>query len=78
MPQAMRIGLDQNGNRILGLGAVVTFLKIKFSQSIFIQKVMKDKRWVEIVNASCLWPLLLGPNAFTHGRIDSISTLNLM
>jgi hypothetical protein len=21
---------------------------------------MKDKRWAEIVNASCLWPLLLG------------------
>jgi hypothetical protein len=39
---------------------------------------MKDKRWAEIINASCLWPLLLGPSAFTHGRIDSISTLNLM
>jgi hypothetical protein len=31
----------------------------------------------KIVNASCLWPLLLGSNAFTHGRIDSRSTVNV-
>jgi hypothetical protein len=64
--------------QFLAWGPLLHLLKIKFSQSIFIQKVMKDKRWAEIVNASCLWPLLLGPSAFTNGRIDSISTLNLM
>jgi hypothetical protein len=74
----MRIGLDQNRNPILGLEAIATFAQNKIFTIHIYTKLMKNKRWAEIVNASCLWPLLLGPSAFTHGRIDSISTLNLM
>jgi hypothetical protein len=52
--------------------------KYNFHNPYLYNEEMKDKRWTKIVNATYLWPLLLGPSAFTHGRIESRSIVNLM
>jgi hypothetical protein len=45
------------------------YLKYNIYKPYLYNEEMKDKRWVEIVNACCLWPLLLARVSLHMGEL---------